>query len=664
TAKGPRDHLGFYPVYPRAAYYVLRDAFRLDPYAPGTDLDAIRSHFGAIQPVIATHEAWSDDAKRITDATRRVSVTGVRAEFETFSTDGTNITTPPSENPQLGLPSYLGFGNQQSFYVDFQVSPAENIRANLSVNILGNIAANQIDEIFYENRGIDAELQFIDRVRAYNADVSWDDRWFRLDGFYRTGHYHWGYEGDFFGIYREAFYGENIDIYNAEAPIGVEMTGKKRLKDFKLAFGPQLWWGANPALFLKYQHSFGKTGVSALFHEEFAQQTDVTSTAAIPAPPTRRASVMVETSRGPVGLEVGGLWAGSTKKGEGFKIYEGTEKNYKILQDYIVASDALGAKAKVTYERGRWHWYAQGAYEGLVADGGPTATRTYTGWTLKDSNAGNQSNFITGLAVDVGRFQIAPNFLWQKPIVGPIPGFVEAPGRPRNTRDDPFVVRANRETTAGELVITYDPTPATWLWDWDNDVREDSRLAWSLGFVFRHQPTTQDVSFFFPGPDDDFTDPMPLPGAPPPKDLWEVRTRVVSRLGHNKRLAANVYFGNAEPNAWTYKNPDPLINRFIERFSMDARLTWGSVAFETFAKFNDWGPYDYHRDWNFTFPVHLMGDLSYSLGTPKWFGDPQTRVGMRGTWRSLDKYSNRYDAPADGENGTEWEIRTYLHIAL
>jgi hypothetical protein len=442
------------------------------------------------------------------------------------------------------------------------------------------------------------------------------------------------------------------------------MAGKKRFKDFKLAFGPQLWWGANPALFLKYQHSFGKTGVSALFHEEFAQQTDVTSTAAIPAPPTRRASVMVETSRGPVGLEVGGLWAGSTKKGEGFKIYEGTEKNYKILQDYIVASDALGAKAKVTYERGRWHWYAQGAYEGLVADGGPTATRTYTGWTLKDSNAGNQSNFITGLAVDVGRFQIAPNFLWQKPIVGPIPGFVEAPGRPRNTRDDPFVVRANRETTAGELVITYDPTPATWLWDWDNDVREDSRLAWSLGFVFRHQPTTQDVSFFFPGPDDDFTDPMPLPGAPPPKDLWEVRTRVVSRLGHNKRLAANVYFGNAEPNAWTYKNPDPLINRFIERFSMDARLTWGSVAFETFAKFNDWGPYDYHRDWNFTFPVHLMGDLSYSLGTPKWFGDPQTRVGMRGTWRSLDEYSNRYDAPADGENGTEWEIRTYLHIAL
>ena len=31
---------------------------------------------------------------------------------------------------------------------------------------------------------------------------------FRLEAFNRTGHYHWGYEGDFFGIYREANYGQ------------------------------------------------------------------------------------------------------------------------------------------------------------------------------------------------------------------------------------------------------------------------------------------------------------------------------------------------------------------------------------------------------------------------------------------------------------------------
>jgi hypothetical protein len=128
-----------------------------------------------------------------------------------------------------------------------------------------------------------------------------------------------------------------------------------------------------------------------------------------------------------------------------------------------------------------------------------------------------------------------------------------------------------------------------------------------------------------------------------------------------------VYFGTAEPNGWTYppNAPDPVLTRFITRFGAGARLTYGPTAFEAFAKFNDWGPYDYHRDFNMTFPVHLMGDVSYSLGQPRWFGQPQTRLGIRGIWRTLDENSNRY-APPEGspENGTEWEIRTYMHVAL
>ena len=690
TAKGPSDFRGHYQVYPRAAYYALQHAFRLDPYAPDTDLNAIRAHFAAIDPVVAGLEARADESSRLSDAMSRVRVSGVRAEFETYSTDGTNITTPKAEEVYedevlVGLPAYLGFGHQQSFYVDFEVEPSQNFKGNLSLNILGNVGINQIDEIFYENRGVprllwaagenlrleDGEFTLvrgIERVKVYMASVSWDDRWFRLDGFYRSGHYHWGYEGDFFGIYRDAFYGENIDIYNADTPIGVEMAGKKLFEGFKLAFGPQLWWGANPALFLKYHKTFDNYELAGLFEEEFAQQTEITSSGAIPLPPTRRASLYLKTRQGPVDIEVGGLWAGSTKEGEEFQIYEGTPDNYKVLLDKVRASDTFGAKAKVAVERGHWHWYAQGAYAGIVADGGPTATTTFTGWILKDSNAGNQTNFLTGVAVDVGNFQIAPNFLWQKPLVGPVPGFVDPPGRPRNTLDDPFAVRANRETVGAELMLTYDPTPATWFWAWDNNIREDARMAMSLGFVFRHQPTTADAALGFCK--DEWSQGLyicSLGGAPPPKDLWEVRSRIVSSLSPRSRLVANVYFGTAEPNGWDYDTaaPDSVRNRFIERFGADARLTWGPTAFEAFARFNDWGPYDYHRDWNWTFPVHLMGDVSYSLGEPRWFGWAQTRIGLRGVWRSLDRYSNRYE-PGEGstENGSEWEIRTYMHVAL
>ena len=104
----------------------------------------------------------------------------------------------------------------------------------------------------------------------------------------------------------------------------------------------------------------------------------------------------------------------------------------------------------------------------------------------------------------------------------------------------------------------------------------------------------------------------------------------------------------------------------------------GPIKVWTIAKFNDWGPYDYHRDFNLTFPVQLMGDVSWSLGLPEWFDLPQTRFGVRGTWRSLDQYSPRYcptqvpnaqgslecDPTGLGPNGREWEIRTYLHIGM
>jgi hypothetical protein len=100
------------------------------------------------------------------------------------------------------------------------------------------------------------------------------------------------------------------------------------------------------------------------------------------------------------------------------------------------------------------------------------------------------------------------------------------------------------------------------------------------------------------------------------------------------------------------------------------------VALAGHVKVDDYGPYDYHRDFNFTFPLQLMADLSYTLGQPKWFGLPQTRFGVRCTYRTLNRYSNRYQpegAPEPAENelyplelpeGREWEIRTYLHLVL
>ncbi|MBS2023759.1 MAG: glycosidase, partial [Deltaproteobacteria bacterium] len=368
-----------------------------------------------------------------------------------------------------------------------------------------------------------------------------------------------------------------------------------------------------------------------------------------PTKPTPKASIYLARHFGLLGVELGGLWAGSSRNGDAFQI--ANDDQLSTYTDHVLWSDDFGAKLKLSIETGRYHWYASAAYMGLVANGGPTQAITYTGWSLTDSGSGNQANALTGLAVNLGSIQIGPNFLWQKPIVGPVPA---SAGRPRNVLDDPFVVRGNREQVAAELMIVYDPTPGTWMWAWDNDLREDAGFAASLDLSFRHMMTTQDSGIGVQADGTLFA----FNGAPPAHDLFEARARFVGAPLPGLRLVGHVWGGQGESTGL-----DP---RVVTRFGADARAAWNQVAFSAMAKFNDWGPYDYDRDFNLTYPLQLMGDLAYTLGPAKWLGLFQTRVGIRGTLRYLDKYSNRFSANPDDptQPGREYELRTYLNVSL
>lgn len=673
-AKGPTNSRGLYDLYPRAAYYALKEAHKLNPYEDGVNLDFIDNYFSNINIMDAVLRARGD--KAALEGNDKIRVSNLRAEFTTYNTGGGLITTPDEPDPNANVyPNKLGFDHMQSYYVGFEGNPSANMRANVNFNILGHVAENPIDEIFYENRGRpqtvntpDGTVDISDpnRVQVYSAEYEWNAKDFDLRGFYRTGHYHWGYEGDLFGLYPEANYGPNLDIYNGEIS-GFEIDGKKSLNGLKAAFGPQLWWGANPAVLLKYSTKLGKYDVTGIYHEDLEQRQQAVTSAAIPFPKTRRATLSVERDFGSFGIQLGGIWAGEPLNGRTFQVVDGgTSGNYIIKEDKISSKDNWGGKAKITYQKGKIKWYAQAAAQGLVANGGADQTQTFAGWRLKDTGSGNQTNFLTGLALTFGNFQIAPNFLWQKPLVAAMPNDVQAPGRLRNIQDDPFAVRANRQTTAGELLLTYDPTPGTWFYEWDNDRAEDAKLAMNFGFVFNHYPTTQDAAIGFLSNRTSFA----FPNAVPAHDLWEANSRIVSKISPDLGLIANLYFGNAQANGSD--------SRIIERFGGDIRLIYNKVKIVHSFKINDWGPFDYHRDFNLTFPVQLMLDISTSVGKPNWFILPDTRIGIRGTWRSLNQYSPRYLpnqtasefatapilSPVGFDDGNEWEIRTYIHINI
>ncbi len=671
-AKGATNERGTYQLFPRAAYYALKEAHQFNPYQA-----AAKANFNQLDNIQLTDamlRARGDKAALESEDKGKLYISNLQANFTTYNTGGSLISTPKQDEPVVPgtYPNRLGFDHMQSFNIGVTAKPAPNVMANVQFNILGNVAENPIDEVFYENRGRKITvntptgpqlMNSNNRIQLYRSSFSWNNKLFNLTGFYRTGHYHWGYEGDFFGLYPEANYGPNIDIYNGEAPFGFEIEGKKAIKGLKLAFGPELWWGANPAVLAKYSRKIAKFDVTAMFHEDLNQRSGIQSSFAVPMPKTRKAALAVGRKFEKFGFEIGGLWAGQPLNGRVFQLM----RDGKAYQDVIKTEDNFGGKVKLTFASGPIQWYGLASYMGLVANGGMDQTKTFTGWRLKDVGSGNMYNVLSGFTFRTGKFEIAPNFLYQKPIEGPIPASMLAPARPRNILDDPFAVRSNRETIGGELLLTYDPTPATWMYEWDNDRAEDAKFAASIDFVYRHLPTIQDAAIGILANRNLFA----FPGSAPAQDLWEVNTRIVSKLNHNFGFIANLYAGNGQANGSDA--------RTINRYGFDIRTIYKKMKLATIGRFNDWGPFDYHRDFNLTFPLQLIADLSTEIGKPDWFILPTTKIGIRGTYRTLNKYSPRYspiktmdaagnwvpDPMAIGfPDGNEWEIRTYIQFNL
>ena len=671
-AKGPTNEKGLYQLYPRAAYYVLKDIHKLDPFANAANKTNLTTSFDNANITDAVLRARADKAALSSNDGGILKISNVRAEFTTFTTGGSLLTTPVADDPTTNAyPNKTGFDQMESYFIGVQGNPTSNMTTNVNFNILGRVAENPINEIFYENRGRAQTLLTpdgpvyttdVNRVQIYNASYKWTEEDFEVRGFYRTGHYHWGYEGDFFALYSEANYGANLDIYNGETS-GLEIDGRGSLNGLKAAFGPQLWWGANPAYLLKYNRKLGIFDATVVYHEDVSSAASAVTSIFIPQPKTRRGTVHVRTKIGRLGIDLGGIWGGQPLNGREFQIMDG---NIAKL-DKIKSTDNWGGKAKLTFSKGRFNAYAQGTVQGLVANGGADNTQTFTGWRLKDSGSGNQMNFLTGFTYNVtSKFQVAPNFLWQKPLVEAMPNGVDAPGRLRNILADPFIVRANRQTVGGELLLTFDPTPATWMYEWNNDMVEDAKFAFSTGFVYRNLPTTQDAAIGFLANRTLFA----FEKSAPAQNLWESNTRIVSKFSPDLGVIANIYFGNGQANGDS--------ERTIRRGGGDVRMIYRKLKVVTSLKLNDWGPYDYHRDFNLTYPVQSVLDISTSVGKPSWFILPETRIGIMGTWRSLDQYSPRFSpnltatefdtqpivSPVGFPNGTEWEIRTYIHINI
>ncbi|MDH3588352.1 MAG: hypothetical protein OEQ74_02990, partial [Gammaproteobacteria bacterium] len=349
-------------------------------------------------------------------------------------------------------------------------------------------------------------------------------------------------------------------------------------------------------------------------------------------------------------LELGGIVSSTEKVDDPYDRIEGGN----ILVDEIDFEDTLGFKAKLTFPFfGNIGWVSAD-HAGLVADGGNLLQ--FRGSRLPLTGLGAKREYQAGFLKTFGTaWYVQPSILYREALVDPNPnlessivGGVLDPGlSPRNREDDPFAILGNRDTRAAELLITYDPTGATDFYQWDNDLREDARLAFNLGLNYTEYPTATDShQFFFEPTGANAAFGIGLP----PEDTYEAHSKIVWNPSNNAKyiLKLNAGFQQSTGNPFDVtsqselslgsapEDPQAGTRRF---YTVRGKAVLGKKhIIEGYIKKDGWGPYDFHRQFNITYPEQYKLDYSILLDSKRNEGT-STKIGVKTLYRTFDERS-------------------------
>jgi hypothetical protein len=331
-------------------------------------------------------------------------------------------------------------------------------------------------------------------------------------------------------------------------------------------------------------------------------------------------------------LEIGYLFAGSEKLDETFFYVD----DDVIYEDKIDLLDTQGFKAKIIVKAFSGSYIdASVHYAGLVADGGSPLREFNT--TLPYSGLGNKIEFEGGLLIPVGNIWLLPRALYRKNLIDSNPyiePYIDGTSffpdlTPRNRDKDPFAVLDNREAMAGEFFLTYDPTPASYFYAWDNDVKEDAKLAFSIGGQFTRYETETDANLFYY---QEGKTNAPFASGMPAEDVWLAKGKFIMNPNPNLKVISNIEVGKQQASG----NPD---GKAAEYISLDSKFVVNRKHYISgYAKKDAWGPLDWYRQFNITFPYQYM--LDYSFLIDNILNETiSSRIGFRTLFRTLDENS-------------------------
>ena len=682
TALGTRNADGIYTARPRMAYDVLAEIWKMDPYtykkeAYNQAINNMNLDLYQLKGEVRQLKAENKENKQ-----RVTTVSGsflaefvVKGEEADIEIDGENA---------------LEFEDGQMLFLDIGFRPTDNLQGEMTFNILGNVADKEPLEIAYGRRGLPVNVliereplpeeagftspdeiitdsvPFTDRERIeiYDFNGTYEGENVDIEVFYHTPRYHWKNEGDFFGLVRETTDMAGQDIWNAKAPSGVEFAGKGKWKGLKVLAGDEVFWGANPKVILKYSWNWGRTAFTFMHDEDIARRGDSASATAATERQTRRTTLYAKRDLAEgITLELGGIVASGEKIDDVYTRYDdGT-----VFTDQIDFDDTLGFRAKLSFPLFGTRSYIATYHAGLVADGGDVLREfgvlDPTG--LPYSPLGNKQEYEAGMIINFGNIMLTPRVMYRDNLVHANPNIEPSisplgelfPGVSARDRDsDPFAVLDNREARSGEIFLTYDPTPGTFFYDWDNDYKEDATFAFNIGGNYTSYPTFTDANQFFSVISrSNASFGVGLPS----EDVWSAKSRMVFNPNRDAKYIVNLSTGFQQSTG----TPEGGTREFYELSGKV--ILKNKHIIEGYAKKDAWGPYDFHRQFNVVFPEQFMIDYSMILdgsghqaSTTRGTG---TKIGIRALYRGYDSQDERtFGESQDGLSDYQFMTVFYL----
>jgi len=664
TRIGELNAQGFYETEPRMAYDVLSEIWRINPYA--SSKSAINKR---VQDVDMDLLALKSDIRLLKSAQKQASV--FRLEGGSFS--GDFIVKGRENDIQVNGEDGLLFTNGQMAFLDFAFEPTNRIKGDFSLNILGDVSQSDF-EFRYGDRGKpiklvvdpsfprtikkenDGVINGRERVEIYDFQATYQGDTFDLESFYHVPRFHWGYEGDFFGLLKETTDMAGQDIWNSKAPYGVEFAGKQSAKGLKVVFGPEIYWGANPKVIVKYEFGSSSTNFAFMHAEDIARRDDSASATAAIDRQTRQTTLYAKTSLLGGDFEIGGLIAATEKIGDE---YDRIEKG-NVVVDKIKDKDTLGLKIKYSrnvFSSSRAYFGLN--YAGLVANAGDSIKEF--GTELPYSALGNKQEIDGGILITAGNYSFYPRFLVRKNLVDANPnidpvttGTTLSPGiNVRNRDDDPFAVEDNREAKSAELMFTYDPTPATSFYDWNVDLQEDAAFAYNIGITAtKYNKATDAYRFYFEegGVNASFGEGLSS------EDVYLVRSKLVFNPGSDLRYVLDMEAGKLQ----TTGQPGEKAAEYVGL--KGKAIVNREHIFSAHIKSDGFGPYDFQRQFNVIYPLQV--ELGYTLLLDQLRNEKlSSKFGVKVLYRELDKNS-----PADeyqgGINDYMFEVQTFYKYSF